>query len=86
MKVRKSTALTVAVALVGLWSLLVGIAGEDRNRVLGGCCCCCFFAAVRFLADDGMVAGDVSVKNSCVGVVESENARETIRRLGVGSK
>jgi hypothetical protein len=85
MKVRKSTALTVAVALVGLWSLLVGIAGEDSNGALGGCCCCCFFAAVRFLADDGMVAGDVSVKNSCVGAVESENARDTTRKTWVGS-
>jgi len=85
MKVQKSRALTLAVALVGLGLLIEGAAGEDGNGALGGCCCCCccccFFAAVRFLADDGIFAGDVAVKNSCVGAVESENARDTTRKL-----
>ena len=50
------------------------------------CCCCCFFAAVRFFVDDGMVAGNVAVKNSCWRVVESENARDMTRKLGVDSR
>jgi hypothetical protein len=40
---------------------------------------CCFLAAVRFFVDDGMVAGNVTVKNSCWRVVESENAGDAIR-------
>ena len=85
MKVRKSTALTVAVALVGLGSLIVGAACEDGNGALnGGCCCCgcCFFAVVRFFVDDGMVAGNVAVKNSCRRVAESENTRDNTQIRG----
>jgi len=45
----------------------------------GGCwCCCCFLAAVRFFVDDGMVAGNIAVENSCWRVVESENAGDAI--------
>ena len=78
---QKSTALILAVA-VGLGSLIIGVASEDGNGVLGGCCCCCgccFFAAVRFFVDDSMVAGNVAVKNSCWRAVESENTRDTMR-------
>ena len=64
MKVRKSTALILAVAM-GLGSLIVVVAGADGDGALSDCCCCCgcqccFFAAVRFLVDDSM-SGD---KNS----------------------
>jgi hypothetical protein len=45
----------------------------------GGCWCCCFLVAVRFFVDDGMVAGNIAVKNSCWRVVESENAGDAIR-------
>ena len=47
----------------------------------GGCWCCgcCFFAAARFFVDDGMVAENIAIKNSCGCVVESENARDDMQ-------
>ena len=59
--------------------------GGGTVSVLGNggcCCCCCFLAMVRFFVDDGMVAGNVAVKNSCRRVAESENARDNTQIQG----
>ena len=59
--------------------------GGGTVSVLGNggcCCCCCFLAAVRFFVDDGMVTGNVAVKNSCRRVAESKNARDNMQIRG----
>ena len=43
------------------------------SRTLG-CWCCCVSAVGRFFVEDGMVAGNVAVENSCWRVVKTENA------------
>jgi len=49
------------------------------------CCCCWFLAAVHFFIDDGMVTGNIAVKNSCWHMVESENVEDAIHSgLGLG--
>ena len=37
-----------------------------------------FLAAVHFFVNDGMVTGNITVKNSCWHMVESENAGDAI--------
>ena len=45
-----------------------------------------FLAVVLFFVEDGMVTGNVTVKNSGGHMVESENMRDTMQKLGVGSR
>ena len=56
------------------------------SRMLSCWSYCCFFTIVCFFVKDSMVVGNVAVNNSCWYVVESENMRDMIHELGVGSR